>query len=248
MAAEETLTQRLQRRYFAPEDHPYRIYERAVEALLRPEHTLVDGGCGRTAPVLRKYKHKARRLVGVDLVEFDPATREPGIDYVAASIGDTGLEAESVDLLISRALMEHVEDPAAVFREARRILVPGGHFVYLAPNLWDYGSLAAWMIPNRMHPWIVARTEGRATEDTFPTYFRANTRRTVRRLARASELEIDSFRYLGQYPAYLAFNPLLFLLGTAYEKVISRFELLGFLRGWILVDLRKPEPTPAASR
>lgn len=239
-AAEETLTQRLQRRWFRPEDHPYRIYERAVDALLRPEHTLVDGGCGRTAPVLRRYKGKARRLIGVDLVAFDPATREPGIEYVAASIGDTGLEPESADLLISRALMEHVEDPRGVFDEALRILKPGGHFLYLAPNLWDYGSLAAWMIPNRLHPWIVAKTEGRATEDTFPTYFRANTRRAVRRLARASGLEIASLRYLGQYPAYLAFNAILFLIGTAYEKLISRFEALGFLRGWILVDLRKP--------
>jgi hypothetical protein len=35
------------------------------------------------------------------------------------------------------------------------------------------------------------------------------------------------------------FNAFLFLLGTAYEKVISRFELLRFLRGWILVTLRK---------
>lgn len=240
MAQAETLTQRLQRRYFKPEDHPYRIYERKIAEVLKPEHTLVDGGCGRTAPVLRQYRGKARRLVGVDMVEFDEGECEEGIEYVAASIADTGLEPDSADLVISRALMEHVDDPLAVFRETKRILVPGGHFIYLAPNLWDYGSLAALAVPNRMHPWVVNKTEGRAEQDTFPTYFRANTRRKVRSLAKKSGLDLVSCEYLGQYPAYLTFNPILFLLGTAYEKVISRFELLGFLRGWILVVLRNP--------
>jgi hypothetical protein len=35
------------------------------------------------------------------------------------------------------------------------------------------------------------------------------------------------------------FNGFLFLLATAYEKLISRFDALRFLRGWILVVLRK---------
>jgi len=242
MAEPETLTQRLQRRFFRPEDHPFRIYERLVERYLEPHHTLVDGGCGRTAPVLRQFKGRAARLIGVDLTPFDEATREPGIEYVAASVGDTGLAPDSVDLLISRALMEHVEDPLAAYREAHRILRPGGRFVYLAPNLGDYGSLIAWAVPNRYHAAIVKHTEGRPEEDTFPTWFRANSRRAVRRLAAGSGLEIESFEYLGQYPAYLTFNPILFLLGTGYEKLISRFDALGFLRGWILVVLRKPGP------
>ena len=38
----------------------------------------------------------------------------------------------------------------------------------------------------------------------------------------------------------LMFNGLLFLLGTAFEKLISRFEFLRLLRGWILVTLVKP--------
>jgi hypothetical protein len=35
------------------------------------------------------------------------------------------------------------------------------------------------------------------------------------------------------------FNGLLFALATGYEKLISRFGALAFLRGWILVTLKK---------
>ena len=36
------------------------------------------------------------------------------------------------------------------------------------------------------------------------------------------------------------FNGFLFLLGTAFEKLISRFDALRILRGWIMVTLVKP--------
>ena len=40
-------------------------------------------------------------------------------------------------------------------------------------------------------------------------------------------------------PSYFMFNGLLFALATGYEKLISRFGALAFLRGWILVTLKK---------
>jgi hypothetical protein len=35
------------------------------------------------------------------------------------------------------------------------------------------------------------------------------------------------------------FNGGLFLIATAYEKLLARSPRLAFLRGWILADLRK---------
>jgi hypothetical protein len=35
------LAQRLKDRFFRQEDHPYRIFEREIDALLRPEHVLL---------------------------------------------------------------------------------------------------------------------------------------------------------------------------------------------------------------
>jgi hypothetical protein len=44
------------------------------------------------------------------------------------------------------------------------------------------------------------------------------------------------------------FNGALFYLGTLYDKLVCRFEALEFLRGWILVTLRKGERPDARTR
>jgi SAM-dependent methyltransferase len=234
------LAERLRRKYFGRDEHPYRTFEREVEHHLRPESTLLDAGCGRTAPVLATYRGRARRLIGVDLVEFDPTVQ--GIELRNDDLGKIGLPDGCVDLVMSRAVMEHVAEPLAVYRELHRVLRPGGHFLFLTANLWDYASLIAKAIPNRFHPWIVARAEGRAEQDVFPAHYRTNTAGAVKRLADRAGFEVVALRHLGQYPCYFMFNGALFFLATGYEKLISRSEALRFLRGWLLVTLRKMPP------
>ena len=241
------LAQRLKNKYF-PQDHPYQLFEREVERYVQPEHTLLDAGCGRTAPVLAKFRGKARRLVGVDLVEFDPSMQ--GLELHHTDLGNIPLNDNSVDVMIARSVMEHVTDPASVYAEIHRVLKPGGHFIFLTANLWDYASIIAKLIPNRFHPWIVARTEGRDEKDTFPIAYRTNTRRAIGEWAERAGYEIVSFRYLGQYPSYFMFNGFLFLLATGYEKLIDKVSALNFLQGWIFVTLRKPsgETSPRCRR
>jgi len=237
---EGTLTERLRDRMFRSEDHPYRIYEREIGRVLEPGGTLLDAGCGRSAPVLSGFRDQAGRLIGVDLGEAEPGVAERGVEFHSRNLCDTGIPGAVADVVISRAVLEHLEDPESAFCEISRLLRPGGHFVTLAPNLGDYVSLFSLVIPNRLHPWLVERTEGRAVEDTFPAYYRANTRRAMRRLAAGSGMVVESFRYVGQYPAAFMFNPVFFLAASGYEKLISSVEPLGFLRGWILAVFRKP--------
>jgi SAM-dependent methyltransferase len=232
------LARRLKARFFRPEDHPYRIFEQEVDRFLEADQTLLDAGCGRTAPVLGKYRGKARRLVGVDVVEFDPSVAD--VELLRSDLAHMPLDDGCVDVVMSRSVMEHLVDPLSVYREVHRVMKPGGHFIFLTANLWDYASLIAKIVPNRLHPWIVSRTEGRAEQDVFPVQYRTNTYGAVRRCAERSGFEIVSFRYLGQYPNYFMFNGLLFLLATGYEKIISNLEALRVLRGWILAVLRKP--------
>ena len=231
------LAHRLLDRHYDDRAHQYRVFERRVDGLLSPEAVLRDADCGRTAPLLRKYLGKARRLIGVELVPFTEAI--PAIETYNADLANIPVESGSVDVIMSRSVFEHLTDPEAVYREFARVLRPGGVVVFLTANMWDYGTLVARSIPNRFHGTIVKRVEGRAEEDTFPTAYRTNTRRAVERLSRRTGFGIESFEYLSQYPNYLLFNGPLFFLGMCFEKVIAKVSMLRFLRGWILVTLRK---------
>jgi len=231
--------EKLKKRFFSGVPHPYQVFDEAVRRRLPQNGVLLDAGCGRCAPVLAEYKGSCRRLIGVDLVEF-AGNPDASLELIPGDLKAIPLESSSVDLIMARSVMEHVTEPTEVYREMYRLLRAGGWFVFLTANLGDYAAILAKIIPNRLHPWIVARTEGRAVHDVFPTAYRTNTRSSIARLAAASGFEISEFRYLGQYPDYFMFNAGLFLLATGYEKLVTRFDALAPLRGWILAVLRKP--------
>jgi SAM-dependent methyltransferase len=237
------LSDSLLRRFYGHVKHPYKIFEQRVDDLVAAGsvRVLLDAGCGRGAPVLRKYIGRVERLVGVELVAFTDVP--PGLELHQSDLARLPLPDASVDLIMSRSVFEHLTDPASVYAEFARVLRPGGRVVFLTANMWDYGTLVARLVPNRLHARIVKMVEGREEEDTFPTAYKTNTRRDVDRLSAQAGLQVQDYVYLSQYPNYLMFNGLLFLLGTAFEKLISRFEALRYLRGWILVTLVKPAAT-----
>lgn len=234
-----TLAEELRLKFYKDTDHPYRLFESKVNDILEPSMTLLDAGCGRTAPVLKTYIGRAKRLIGVEMVEFSGVP--PEIETYHTDLAHIPLPNNCVDIIMSRSVFEHLQKPEEVYLEMARILKPGGTIVFLTANMWDYGTLIARMVPNQFHARIVKTVEGRPEEDTFPTAYKTNTRKDVERLARISGLQIDSFTYHNQYPNYLLFNAFLFLIGVAYERITTNFYFLRKLRGWIMVSVSKPD-------
>lgn len=224
---------------FPSDTHPNRVIERAILERLQPGATVLDIGCGRTAPNLSQLIGKAGRLYGIDVVDF--TAEDPRLELFANDVRDMkDIPSNSVDLAYSRAVMEHLENPEQAYAEIARVLRPGGVYVFTTPSIYDYGSIAALLIPNRFHAAIVSATEGRAGEDVFPTVFGSNSRRAIARHAAEVGLAVDHFAYIGQYPSYLVFNRVLFWLGSLYQKAIEKFALTQPLQGWIFCTLRKP--------
>lgn len=79
---------------------------------------IIDVGCG-DRPYEALLKPITARYVGVDW------TQRPGVDVVAPA-EDLPFEDAKFDLLLSTQVLEHVDDPARVVAEARRVLRPGG--------------------------------------------------------------------------------------------------------------------------
>jgi ubiquinone/menaquinone biosynthesis C-methylase UbiE len=230
-------TENLLKKFYKSNEHPYRIYEKKINSVLGTNDCILDAGCGREALVLKKIIRKGNTCIGIDLEKCIQAFDE--IYYICCDISQIGLESNSVDIVISRAVLEHIVKPLAVYQEINRVLKKGGRFIFLVPNISDYTSILSLLIPNKYHSLIISKTEGRKPEDVFPTYYKSNSKRVIKKLAESSGFRVLEFKYLGQYPSTLQFNPTLFLLGTLYDKIISRFDSLRLLRAWILTDLQK---------
>jgi SAM-dependent methyltransferase len=173
------------------------------------------------------------------MVDFE--IEEPDLVLLTGSVCHmSGIERNSIDLAYSRSVMEHIEDTEAAFSEIVRVLRPNGRYIFLTPNFWDYASLIAYAVPNRLHAKIVKWSEGRLEKDTFPTHYRANTYHRISCLAKRHNLILYRFQYLGQYPSYLMFSEVLFNIASRYEKFLERHSGLHWLQGWILCILCKP--------
>jgi SAM-dependent methyltransferase len=102
--------------------HERRTAERWAGFLLphlRPGMRLLDLGCGPGS--ITAGLADGRRVVGVDL---DPA-RIGGVPVAAADAAALPFPDTCFDALYANALLQHVADPPAVLREARRVACPG---------------------------------------------------------------------------------------------------------------------------
>lgn len=134
-----------------------------LRALTRPEHAVLDVGCGRgkqfedQAPArreLRNLKGSVARVIGIDVDEASVVN--PGLDefHLLTNLR-WPLADRSVDLIVCDYVLEHVADPAAFFSEARRVLRPRGHLCIRTANVWNYVCWIARIIPNKFHAAVV---------------------------------------------------------------------------------------------
>lgn len=191
------------------------FYQR-VNALLRPDSIVLDVGCGRGAamddpnPVrrgLRILRGRCARVIGIDV---DAAgEHNPCVDEFRLIHGDRW-PATDVDLVVSDCVLEHVPDPPAFFREAYRVLVPGGRICLCTTNSWGYVALAARAIPERFHGLLLGRM--REERDTFPALYRCNSVRRIARAMREAGFDCAVWGHAAE-PRYLEFSPILYRAG-----------------------------------
>ena len=88
-------------------------------------------------------------------------------------------------------VVEHVEAPAALMQEVRRVLRPGGRFLLHTPNRLFYQIMLTLWVPGRVRRRLASVLESRPLEDVYPTRYRLNTRTTLDRLGRKSGFELE---------------------------------------------------------
>jgi SAM-dependent methyltransferase len=225
-------------KYYAGRRFHDALYRELICRHLEPGARLLDAGCGRYLKFCREFSPVAH-VVGIDL-ERTFETNNGHVPYaVRGDLGALPFPSGYFDMVISRSVVEHLQDPPRVFREFVRVLRPGGKVVILTPNKYDYVSLIATVTPYRLHRLLVSRICQVPADDVFPTLYRANTRSAVRKAMSAAGLIEREMAMINHYPAYLMFSPALFRIGVLYERLTS-LSMLETLRGSILCVFEKP--------
>ena len=214
-----------------------RLLRTAVLDEIDATKDLLDLGAGAGIVPEMAFKGLARRVCGVDP---DPRVVDnPHLDEGREGVGETiPYEDESFDVVVSDNVLEHLDNPVEVFREVCRVLRPGGVFLAKTPNRWHYVAIGATLTPHSFHRKFNA-ARGRASVDTFPTRYRANSRRQIEVVAKQAGLELVSVDFYEGRPEYLRLWAPLYILGALYEILVNSTRILSPFRVVLVAKMRK---------
>jgi SAM-dependent methyltransferase len=208
-------------------------FEALTRRYLSPTARVLDVGCGRGG-VMELFWRDVQRAIGLDpdLVSL----HERRAPFAAAcGFGDAlPFPAASFDVVIALWVLEHLRQPERVLAEVRRVLAPGGHFLFLTPNAHHPLILANrlnWAFP-AVQRLLIPRLYGRAEADTFRVHYRANTPERLRALAAAHGFRLASLRVIKD-PTYLAFNELAFQCSVLMEDALPLAWGVHLLGDWV---------------
>jgi SAM-dependent methyltransferase len=224
--------------YFTPAD----VYEATVANAVFPGcHWLDVGGGSSPFPdnpkLAAEATARAGRTAGVDPspnIHSNPylAERHQGFieDYRPAA---------PFDLATLRMVAEHVTDPPAVVAALARLVRPGGRVIVYTVNLISPITLVSRFTPFGAHHPVKELLWGGEEKDTFPTAYKMNTRRELRRLFarggfRESEFaDVDDCCTLYRFPRAHAAE---LLAWRAFRAVGLRYPEANLLGVYVRTD------------
>ena len=244
------LVSKMDRRFYPDcEDHwDSKIFATKIKTLIEPGFAVLDLGAGRGA---LSHLDMRRPDISVSGTDIDPAVEgNQQIDEGRRIEPDGTIpwEDETFDLDFSSFVWEHVEHPLQFLGEVRRVLKPGGLYLAQTPSSRHYVAAAARLTSYGFHKWFNA-LRGRDVVDTFPTFYRLNSRSQIDKAASSAGLETQEIEFIEKRPEYLRISPITYLPGIAYERLVNLDRRLESLRASVIAALQRPlEVGPTAPK
>jgi 2-polyprenyl-3-methyl-5-hydroxy-6-metoxy-1,4-benzoquinol methylase len=205
------------------------IYKEEVKKYVTSESVILDIGCGHSTFMGDVYS-VAKMTIGQDpdqkALEENTIVKRKILGYLDSL---SQLEDNSIDIITSSWVLEHLPDPDKLFRQIRRLLKPNGVFISLTPNKYSLITTISRSIPNQYHARLVKSMWGRAEEDTYPTFYKINTKVALKKYTLRHNLKIKKIKYLKDPTYYINSKGIIKLVNTAHHYLIPQKFAEGML-------------------
>jgi SAM-dependent methyltransferase len=231
----------LDKKFYAefPSNWDNKLFRRKIFSVLKKDHDVLDLGAGSGYVKEMNFKSDVHEVTGIDL--------DPGIagnsflhHYILGSVYDLSvLEGKKFDVVFCNSVIEHIDDAQKFVNEISSVLKPGGYFFGKTPNRHHYMPVIARLTPLSFHKWL-NKKRGRPEEHTFPTHYRLNTPRRIKKFFDRPPFENLVVETFEGPPSYLRMNFIFYSLGWAYERLVNAFRM-DALKMVIIFSVRKQQ-------
>jgi ubiquinone/menaquinone biosynthesis C-methylase UbiE len=218
------------------------VYWRELKQNLCEAAVWLDLGCGRQlftewmAAEQQGMIRRSKQLVGIDLNRASLLRHEGLRDRVEGGLERLPFRDAAFDLVTANMVVEHLRDAREILQEIRRVLKPGGLFIFHTPNYLNFAIFGASLIPQALKNRLVRFFEGRKEEDVFPTFYRMNTPKAIRRVGAAVGFSVERLTLTDTSALTVILGPIV-VLELMWIR-LCRLEGLRNLRSNIVAVLR----------
>jgi SAM-dependent methyltransferase len=209
----------------------WRQFEQEADEIFRslPDGaTVLDLGGGRRCVYAGSVQPRGRvKIIAVDVSPQELALNNDVSETMVADVaGGLPMPPASVDVVLSRALLEHVADVPAAIGHMARVLRPGGVALHLVPCRYSLFGIAARLLPFgplvRLLHLVMPRTRGQVEFSVHYDHCYPQALEAEFRVAGFSKVE--SWITWAQ-PGYFEAAYPAFLLHALYEWAVRRLRL-----------------------
>lgn len=160
---------------------PYlNMVESAVDDFIKSNKRkpiLLEVGCGRGQNLQQRQKDifkKCKKVIGIDPDEIALGENIIADEKYVAFLDKIPIDNESVDIIISAWVLEHISDPVFSIKELSRVLRKNGSVIFITPNKNSLPGVINRLVPNSLHPIICKVVYRRNEDDTYRTEYKMN--------------------------------------------------------------------------
>ncbi len=216
----------------------YAIVRDLVTKSMKDNCVILDAGCGHST-IIPEYDYPKVIKIGTDMV-FEDIRKNKSIDFgILSNINSIPLKNESVDIIICNMVFEHLQEPEKAFTELNRVIKKNGYLIFMTPCIYNIVTLINRTIPNRFHKKLGNLLTGINESDIFPTVYRANSIRTLRKLLGENNFAEKDLAMYQPPPYAFVFSATICKLMIRYYRIINKYNWLKFLRGVIIARYQK---------
>jgi len=219
------------------------LYEKIIAEYMnsKPNQVIIDvGGGGKCHFAKYKDPNADIKIISVD-VSYEEMKNNRDVDekIVANIMNGLPFEDKEVDLVVSRSVLEHLENLENFITNSKRILKKGGYFIHLFPSKFSPFALVNQMLPKdlsrKLLYFLIPESRGISG---FPAFYDKCYYSAIKLLLGKHGFEIIDIHFSYYQSRYFIFFLPLFLISALYEILLRTIKIKN-LCAYILVVARK---------